>query len=77
MPSLAHGQLERPDPILTASEGRRPTGSAAGYLSEDVNMDGQARYTGVENDRDIILQNIGGWYHGHAHGATAFEWNAR
>ena len=48
------------DPILTVIGGVIPTGSASGYLLEDVNLDGLARYTGAENDRDIILQNIGG-----------------
>jgi hypothetical protein len=30
------------------------------YCGEDVNMDGYSKYTGTDNDRDIILQNIGG-----------------
>ena len=37
-----------------------PTNTTAGYLLEDANMDGFARYTGGNNDRDIILGNIGG-----------------
>jgi hypothetical protein len=31
-----------------------------GYLNTDVNMDGTVKYTGQDNDRDPILQNIGG-----------------
>jgi len=29
-------------------------------MPSDVNMDGTAKYTGAGNDRDVILQNIGG-----------------
>jgi hypothetical protein len=32
----------------------------AGYRQEDVNMDGMTKYTGLNNDRDPVLQNIGG-----------------
>jgi hypothetical protein len=31
-----------------------------GFHPEDLNLDGQVKYTGQLNDRDIILQNIGG-----------------
>jgi hypothetical protein len=30
------------------------------YRQEDVNLDGVVRYTGLNNDRDIVLQTIGG-----------------
>jgi hypothetical protein len=31
-----------------------------GYFPEDVNLDGVVSYTGGNNDRDIILTNVGG-----------------
>lgn len=31
-----------------------------GYWAEDINMNGQIKYSGPENDRKIILQNLGG-----------------
>jgi hypothetical protein len=34
--------------------------AGAGYLPEDVNMDGIVLYTGANNDRDRLLQAIGG-----------------
>jgi hypothetical protein len=37
-----------------------PTASAVGYLDEDVDLNGVVRYTGAANDRDPLLQNIGG-----------------
>jgi hypothetical protein len=37
-----------------------PSNSVAGYRVEDVNLDGVVKYTGNFNDRDIILQAIGG-----------------
>jgi len=41
--------------------GTTPTNTTTGsYHGSEVNMDGQVKYTGVENDRDIILQSIGG-----------------
>jgi len=40
--------------------GTVPTNTTAGYWLEDVNLDGVVRYTGGNNDRDPILQNIGG-----------------
>ena len=30
------------------------------YHRSDINLDGKVKYTGVNNDRDIILQTIGG-----------------
>jgi hypothetical protein len=30
------------------------------YTALDVNLDGTVRYAGTTNDRDIILQTIGG-----------------
>ncbi|MCC7502453.1 MAG: endonuclease/exonuclease/phosphatase family protein [Flavobacteriales bacterium] len=48
------------DPILLRIGGTLPTATAAGYLQEDVNLDGLAKYTGTYNDRDPILINIGG-----------------
>ena len=48
------------DFILQAIGGVVPTNSIAGYMKEDVNLDGEAKYTGQFNDRDYILQNIGG-----------------
>jgi hypothetical protein len=38
-----------------------PTNTVPGYFPEDVNMDGVVRYVGVLNDRDLILQTIGGF----------------
>jgi hypothetical protein len=37
-----------------------PTNATIAYGQADVNMDGSIRYTGARNDRDIILQNVGG-----------------
>ncbi|MBK7619934.1 MAG: hypothetical protein IPJ10_16295 [Flavobacteriales bacterium] len=37
-----------------------PTHTVSAYAQEDVNLDGEVKYTGARNDRDIILQNIGG-----------------
>lgn len=48
------------DPVLIRIGGTVPTNTAAGYFTEDVNMDGQVKYTGNKNDRDTILVNIGG-----------------
>lgn len=48
------------DVVLTRVGGATPTGIAAGYLIEDINLDGVVKYTGTSNDRDIILQTIGG-----------------
>ncbi|MBK9196134.1 MAG: hypothetical protein IPO17_14400 [Flavobacteriales bacterium] len=31
-----------------------------GYHPADVNMDGVVKYVGADNDRDPILQNVGG-----------------
>jgi len=31
-----------------------------GYFPEDVNLDGVVKYTGTNNDRDKVLQTIGG-----------------
>ena len=48
------------DPILSVIGGSVPTNTLSGYLQEDANLDGVAKYTGGANDRDIILSNIGG-----------------
>ena len=37
-----------------------PTNTVVGYSTSDVNMNGQIKYTGLGNDRDPILLNIGG-----------------
>ena len=37
-----------------------PTNTVGGYRSEDVNLDGTVKYTGENNDRDPILQAVGG-----------------
>ena len=37
-----------------------PTGSTSGSLLADVNLDGTVRYTGTANDRDRIMENVGG-----------------
>ncbi|MBK8947753.1 MAG: hypothetical protein IPM68_02515 [Flavobacteriales bacterium] len=37
-----------------------PTNTVNGYHREDLNLDGVVRYTGTANDRDLILNNIGG-----------------
>lgn len=46
------------DPILT-EVGGTPTNVIAGYLNQDVNLDGQTKYAGAANDRDRILSNLG------------------
>jgi hypothetical protein len=46
--------------LLSRIGGGVPTATVAGYFKEDINMDGVVRYTGAGNDRDIILQSIGG-----------------
>jgi len=40
--------------------GTVPTNTAEGYLGADVDLDGTVKYTGAGNDRDMILQAIGG-----------------
>jgi hypothetical protein len=40
--------------------GSVPTSTLRGIALPDVNMDGSVKYTGLDNDRDIILQNVGG-----------------
>ena len=37
-----------------------PSNTTGGYRREDVNMDGVSKYIGTDNDRDLILQTIGG-----------------
>jgi hypothetical protein len=37
-----------------------PTATSTGYSNADVNMDGIIKYAGAHNDRDIILQTVGG-----------------
>ncbi|MBK6410884.1 MAG: hypothetical protein IPF78_14550 [Flavobacteriales bacterium] len=37
-----------------------PTATSTGYHREDANMDGTVKYTGADNDRDLLLLNIGG-----------------
>ena len=37
-----------------------PTNVVTGYYAEDVNLDGFVKYVGENNDRDPILQLIGG-----------------
>ena len=54
------GSTNDRDPILARVGGAVPTATSAGYLPEDVNMDGKVRYVGASNDRDPILFNIGG-----------------
>lgn len=54
------GQDNDRDRILSAVGGSTPTHIHAGYLVEDVSMDGVIRYMGSGNDRDIILVNLGG-----------------
>ena len=55
--TLAHAQL---NPAIT-SWVINP-GGETGYKDADVNMDGIVKYAGVDNDRDVILQSIGGGY---------------
>lgn len=38
----------------------QPTNVVSGFFMEHVNMDGDVKYTGTANDRDLILQTIGG-----------------
>ena len=40
--------------------GEIPTDTRNGYHNSDVNLDGTIQYTGQDNDRDMILQIIGG-----------------
>jgi hypothetical protein len=44
-------------PVLNASD---LTNTAVGYFNEDINMDGIVKYVGKNNDRAIILRNLGG-----------------
>ncbi|MBZ0205938.1 MAG: hypothetical protein K8H89_06405 [Flavobacteriales bacterium] len=37
-----------------------PTATAPGYYKEDTGLSGVVKYTGIQNDRDPILMNIGG-----------------
>ncbi len=37
-----------------------PSNTVTGYHAAGVNRDGTVKYTGQDNDRDPILQNIGG-----------------
>ena len=56
-----HQRQQRPRPDIAAIIGGVvPTQTAVGYLPEDVDLDGVVKYTGANNDRDVILQNIGG-----------------
>ncbi|MBK7270985.1 MAG: hypothetical protein IPI07_16240, partial [Flavobacteriales bacterium] len=49
------------DALLTAIGGTVPTNTVSGqYRQEDINLNGQVKYAGSANDRDILLQNIGG-----------------
>jgi hypothetical protein len=36
------------------------TNTTSGYNRYDINLDGVVKYTGVSNDRDVVLQIIGG-----------------
>jgi hypothetical protein len=45
-------------PILNRLSGD-PLGVLNGYYLEDVNLNGQVKYTGEDNDRVIILNNVG------------------
>lgn len=42
------------------SQSRKRVGEAMVMWSGDVNFDGRVKYTGQDNDRDVVLQNIGG-----------------
>jgi len=46
--------------VLFVIGGTVPTNTATGYLPEDTSLDGTVKYTGPNNDRDIILQTLGG-----------------
>jgi hypothetical protein len=37
-----------------------PTNTVSGYNRYDINMDGVVKYSGNGNDRDLVLQIIGG-----------------
>ncbi|MBK6830674.1 MAG: hypothetical protein IPG92_08020 [Flavobacteriales bacterium] len=39
-----------------------PTNTTAGYWWRTPTLDGVVRYVGENNDRDAILQNVGGPY---------------
>ena len=45
---------------MVAIGGSPPTNTVVAYDRTDVNMDGVIKYAGQSNDRDRILQNIGG-----------------
>jgi hypothetical protein len=46
--------------LLFAIGGSVPTNTVGGYRKEDLNLDAVTKYTGTDNDRDLILFNIGG-----------------
>jgi hypothetical protein len=48
------------DAVLFVIGGSVPTNTIAGYMKEDVNLDGVVKYSGTANDRDVILNTIGG-----------------
>lgn len=48
------------DPVLVRIGGVVATNTVDGYFPEDVNLNGQVKYTGTGNDLYPILQTIGG-----------------
>ena len=54
-------RIEKGFRTLFVPRDRGPSGSAdQELLPEDLDLDGLVKYTGASNDRDLILQNIGG-----------------
>lgn len=49
-----------PSYVMWGSDARRVQGSAALLWPGDVNADGVIKYTGLNNDRDVVLNAIGG-----------------
>lgn len=47
-------------PVMGGSEALKPSGDLFVLWPGDVNGDGEVKYTGTENDRDRVLQRIGG-----------------
>ena len=60
--SLTTPLLDLSDPITATwgTDARVIIGSKAALWSSDMNGDGDIKYTGINNDRDLVLLRIGG-----------------
>jgi len=47
-------------PTFREDQARKQVGARMAIWSGDVNFDGRVKYTGPDNDRDMVLQSIGG-----------------